>query len=128
VRWKAFFRDVAIIFGLTLFSGFLIGLAGGEGGRRVLAIALSNLIFSTIGFLISGCLTKVNRWRHLATVVAGVWILGLINLLFGVTPIQWALSIVFIVLTAAVGGALSFLFVGAPKDELAANTGASTTS
>ena len=82
---------------------------GTTGSMR--AIALSNLVFGTIGFVISGALAKGNRWRHLAWVGLGVWLAGLINVfLSGFAIRQWLISIFVVAIMAGVGGGLSYLF------------------
>ena len=105
-------RDVVIIVALTAFGGFVIGLTGAlasQGG--MLAIVASNLLLGTVGFVISGCLARDNRWRHLAYVAVGVWLFGLVNVLFfGFGIIQWCLSSIAVGSMMGVGGALSYVF------------------
>lgn len=105
-------RDVAIVVGLTFIGGLIIGLAGpATPQRKVLAIVISNLSLGTLGFVISGCLAVGDRWRHLAYVALGVWLFGLVNVIFmGFSVIQWVLSIIAVTLMTAVGGALSYIF------------------
>ena len=113
VRLGPVLRDVAIIWMLTMIGGFIIGVsgAGGTSPRAVAAIALSNVLLGTIGFVISGCLAPARRWNHLAAVALGVWITGLVNVaIMGITLMQWAASAVLIALMMGLGGALSYLF------------------
>jgi hypothetical protein len=114
---KAVIRDVLIIFALTYLSGFVIGLSGAAKGANYLAaIAIGNIIFSIVGFTISGALARTNRFKHLVQVALGVWLLGLINIfLVGTTIKAWALSVIFIVIAMGIGGLLSYLFARSPK-------------
>lgn len=106
-------RDVGIVFGLTLLGGFVIGLASAGAPRGPLflaAIGISNLLFSTLGFFITGCLTVESRWLHLWLVGLGLWIASLLNVAFGVaTVVQWMFASIFIAITLGIGGGLSAL-------------------
>jgi hypothetical protein len=101
-----------VIFLITFLGGFVIGLAGPmEPSRKAIALAVSNIIFGSIGFAISGSLVKVNRFHHLGVVAIGVWLVSLINVIaFGLSFANWALSIVIILIMMGLGGAISFLF------------------
>ena len=104
-------RDTAILWGLTFVGGFIIGVAGiANSARGTMAIVISNMVLGTIGFVIAGCLAPGNRWPHLAMVAFGLWLAGLLNLMFGISILQWAVSIVFIGIMMVVGGALSYAF------------------
>jgi len=105
-------RDVVIIFALTFIGGFVVGLAASPTSQRgMLAIAASNMLLGTVGFVISGCLTVGNRWRHLFYVAVGVWLMGLMNVLFfGFGVVQWFFGIFGVSLMMGVGGALSYIF------------------
>lgn len=112
VRVGPILRDIAIIVGLTFIGGFVIGLAGSyRSPRGMLAIAASNILLGTVGFVISGCLAPGNRWRHLAYVGLGVWLFGLFNVLFlGFGIVQWFFGIILVALMMGVGGAISYAF------------------
>jgi len=116
MRWGAIIRDVIIIWILTALAGFVVGITGAEGNRYVLGIAFANLIFGTVGFCISGCLSKSNRWKHLNIVALGVWLVGLINVsIIPITIISWFFGIIFIYIMMGIGGGLSCIFVKTPK-------------
>ncbi len=126
IEWKGVARDVAIVFVLTFLGGLVVGftssLTGGE--VNVLAIALSNIIFGTVGFTISGCIVKINRFRHLYQVALGVWLLSLVNVALGLVDIQqWLVSILSVLLMMGMGGGLSYLFVRTPPVEPPAGAG-----
>jgi uncharacterized membrane protein AbrB (regulator of aidB expression) len=108
-------RDVVIVWALTSAAGFVIGLAiAGSptpAPQLALVIALSNMIFGTVGFVISGCLARGDRWRHLAYVALGVWVTGLVNVVvLGATLRTWVLSALFVVVMMGLGGAISYVF------------------
>ena len=73
LNWKGVARDVGIVFVLTFLGGLVVGLTSGLTGAEVnvIAIALSNIVFGTVGFTISGCIVKINRFRHLYQVLHG---------------------------------------------------------
>jgi hypothetical protein len=112
VRVGPIIRDVVIIVALTAIGGFVIGLTGALTSQRgMLAIMASNLLLGTVGFVISGCLARGNRWRHLAYVAVGVWLFGLINVLFfGFGIVQWFFSSIAVGLMMGLGGAVSYAF------------------
>jgi hypothetical protein len=105
-------RDTAIVVVFTAIGGFVIGLAGAFGTQRgMLAMIASNFLLGTIGFVVSGCLSRGNRWRHLSFVALGVWLFGLVNVaFFGFTIIQWIISSFAIAMMMGIGGALSYVF------------------
>jgi len=112
-------RDTVIVVVLTAVGGFIIGLVEAIGTERELhASAASTLLLGTIGFVISGFLSRGNRWRHLGFVAFGVWLFGLVNVaLFGLTITQWIFSSIGIALMMGLGGALSYIF---RRDDLSA--------
>jgi hypothetical protein len=111
-------RDVAIVWGLTFLGGFVIGFAAGFTGAaqdparmlifREVGIVL-NAVLAVTGFVIVGCLKGGNRWQHLCIVALLAWASGLLNLLFGETPVQWMLGLPFVFIYMAVGGGISYL-------------------
>ena len=108
----AIFRDVAIVVALTAIGGFVIGLSGGlRSSNGMTAIAVSNILLGTVGFIISGCLANGNRWRHLGFVALGVWLFGIVNIVFfGISIAQWIYSAFAIAMMTGVGGGLSYIF------------------
>jgi hypothetical protein len=110
-------RDVIVLFLLTAIGGFLVGLAVPGNWRRSPALLVSNLLFLVLGFAISASLARVNRWQHIAAVAAAVWVVSVLNIvLFGVTFVDWFLSLIGTGLTMAIGGGLSYLFAPAPAN------------
>jgi cation transport ATPase len=114
--WPAVFRDVALVWVLTLLAGFVVGLGGPTGERRQLPYGAASFVFGTVAFTIAGCLTPVHRFRHLSVVAAITWATSIVNVLLGLGTIgAWTLSIVFSFALVAAGGSLSFLFVRQPQ-------------
>jgi hypothetical protein len=110
--WISVARDVAIVLFLTFIGGVIIGVAGGGRDLSMTALAISNLLLGSIGFCIAGCLTRVDRWKHLLVVALIVWLFGLVNVaFFHVNLVQWLFSSIAVLLMMAIGGGLSFLFV-----------------
>ena len=111
VRWKDVFRDVAVIWVMTFLGGYIFAISTTYTKPPVLAIAAMNILLMVVGFTISGCLAKVDRFGHLSTVATCIWLLGLFN---AVTPYftlqRWMVSIIPIIFSASVGGACS-LFI-----------------
>jgi hypothetical protein len=112
VRFGPIIRDVAIIVALTFIGGFILGFFGMLRTQfGMLAIVISNLVLGTAGFAISGCLARGNRWRHLASVALGVWLFGLVNVVFmGIGIIPWIFSSIAVAVMMGIGGALSYVF------------------
>ena len=120
-------RDVIIVTVLSCLGGFIVGFASTSGHNSPLyiySLAVSNSLFLTIGFTISGCLAVGNRWRHLAIVAAIVWVVSIFNVIFfGLTFIQWAASVVAIAIFALIGGGISLLFKRKSLVEISSNAG-----
>ena len=78
----------------------------------------SNIFWGTVGFAISGCLAKVQRFKHLLMVAVGLWLVSFVNVAMGLTPVQfWAVGFLLILLMMGLGGGLSYLFVRTPQTE-----------
>lgn len=109
-------RDVAIIFGLTVLGGYLLGVSKPYGRIPDHTIALTNLGMATVGFTIAGCLAPTGyRWAHLRAVALGLWLVSSVNIFLGIaTPAQWALGSIFVAILMAVGGGLSYFFKADP--------------
>ena len=118
IQWKALIRDAIIVLILTFLGGFVIGIASAGRAMAMEVIGISNMIFMIVGFTVSGCIAKVNRFRHLLHVAVAVWLLSVFNVLFYAIGLgQWLLSIVAIVIAMLIGGGVSYIFVRTPKEE-----------
>ena len=126
INWIAVARDVSIVFGLVLVSSFaaaqLIQAQGEE--VTVVMIGLSNIFWGTVGFAISGCLAKMQRFKHLFIVAIGLWLVSFVNVAMGLTQVQvWAAGFLLILVMMGLGGGLSYLFVRTPQAEQPASDG-----
>jgi hypothetical protein len=121
VRWFAAFRDTAIIWLLTFFGGFIIGMAGAGGNEDQVAAALvvSNLVLGSIGFTLSACLARSQRFEHLVMVGLLTWLISLPNVfLFEMMTLsQWFFSSLFVAFIMFAGLGLSYVFVRTPAGE-----------
>ena len=108
----AIIRDIALLWVLTLAGGFIAGFAsaGSDLSRRAMAIAISNVLFSIIGFVVVGCLVGGRRWKHLLVVTVILWLTSLINLIFGIGLRQWLISLPVLLILMGIGGGISYLF------------------
>ena len=118
-------RDVTVLFILVFASGYLadqiITAMGASVTQEV--IGLSSLFWGVVGFTISGCLARVNRWAHLSMVALIFWFACAANVVAGITPITaWAAGSVLILIMMGLGGGLSYLFVKTPQAESATPT------
>lgn len=119
IKWKALTRDVIVIFILTFLGGFVIGVAAGATGSEIPmgAIGISNILFMSVGFTISGAMAKTNRFGHLRHVALAVWILSAVNIFLpAIGVITWLSSIIGIGISMLIGGAISFIFVKKPTE------------
>jgi hypothetical protein len=116
IKWAAVARDVVIVFVLTFLVGFVVRLSGAS--PDFVAIAVSNLFLGVVGFTISGCLARGNRWRHLLLMAIAVWLLSLTNVLLlgSESLVWWIFSVIPISLAASLGGGMSYLFVRSVPD------------
>lgn len=120
INWIAVARDVSIVFGLVLVSSFAAAQLIQATGEEVtaLVIGLSNFFWGTVGFTISGCLARIQRFKHLFIVATGLWLVSFVNVAMGLTPVQmWAAGFLLILLMMGLGGGLSYLFVRTPQGE-----------
>lgn len=126
IRWSALIRDVSIVFGLVLASSFAAAQIVQAMGEEVtpLVIGLSNIFWGTVGFTISGCLARVQRFKHLFLVAIGLWLVSFVNVAAGLTRLPvWAVGFLLILAMMGLGGGLSYLFVRTPQAEPAASDG-----
>jgi hypothetical protein len=94
-------RDVVLVVALIVMGG----------PPQSSGLTAGSLLLGGVGFLISGRMSTRNRWRHLTYVTLGVWLTGLIKVLFmRVGFSQWLLHIFPLLVMVACGGALSYVF------------------
>jgi len=118
VNFIAIARDISIVFGLVVASSFAAAQIIQAMGEEVtpLVIGLSNFFWGIVGFTISGCLAKVQRFKHLLMVAVGLWLLSFVNVAMGLTrPEVWAVGFLLILAMMGLGGGLSYLIVKTPQ-------------
>lgn len=118
LNFIAIVRDVSIVFGLVVASSFAAAQIIQAMGAEVTAgvIGLSNFFWGTVGFTISGCLARVQRFKHLLMVAVGLWLVSFVNVAMGLTPLLTQVAgLLLILLMMGLGGGLSYLFVRTPK-------------
>jgi hypothetical protein len=126
INWIAVARDVSIVFGLVLVSSFAAAYLIQAQGEEVtaLVIGLSNIFWGTVGFAISGCLARIQRFKHLLIVAIGLWLVSFVNVAMGLTQVQvWVAGFLLILTMMGLGGGLSYLFVRTPQAEQPASDG-----
>lgn len=112
IRWRAVARDVGIVVLFSVLGGFVVGVAGTDSQRTVIALGISNVLFGIVAFAIVGCLTPTNRFKHLAIVAAVAWLLSVVNVIFfGVPVVGWLISLAITAVVTAIGGGISLLLV-----------------
>lgn len=124
----AIIRDVVLINVVTFILGFFLGFAMPNHSfeEMIPTIALFNIVILTLGFLISGCAAKVNRFRHLRAVAILIWLGSIVNIYIipGASLLTWLISSIPIAITMLIGGGLSFLVVPNTTDSNATNKNA----
>lgn len=126
INWIAVSRDVSIVVGLVLVSSFAAAQFIQATGEEVtaLVIGLSNFFWGTVGFTISGCLIKTQRFKHLFIVAFGLWLVSFVNVAMGLTQVQvWVAGFLLILTMMGLGGGLSYLFVRTPSPGQPASDG-----
>lgn len=115
---RAVLRDVIVLFALTGLGGFIVGLSGAQGEEVFVAVGISNMLFSVVGFCISGCRATGKRFRHLRNVAVVAWLASLMNpvLFEEITFDMWFVGLIPLAVCMGLGGALSYLFVPSSKD------------
>lgn len=116
---KTILKDVAILWVLTFIGGLILGVglgaAGVQGPSGQIAIGLSNVLFSIVGFCISGASAKINRFNHLIKVAIAFWLINAINIVVvHVSITQWVSSLPITLIAMGIGGGISFLFSPSP--------------
>ena len=109
-------RDVLMIYCFTFVGGLVTGRFVAPGPARMKFLIVLSLFLQIAGFTISGCVVKINRFKHLFIVAIGLWIVNLSSVALGLFSFTtWLISLVSILLTMLIGGGISFLLVRPPK-------------
>ena len=114
IDWRSVLRDALGV----LLLGFLGGLIGdaisGDASRGIRTV--STIVLMTAGFCLSGCLAKRARFKHLALVAVGVWLIGtIVSAISAGGSLVWSLGDLALVLVAMLlGGLISLAIVRPP--------------
>ncbi len=121
-------RDTIYIFVFTIVGGLLNSFAidhlFGDGFLRTIILFCCIMAMLTLGFTVSACLVRGNRWFHLFQVALGIWLIGeVLSFVHSYNHyarpqrlIDLILWIVMVAFGMLVGGTLSYLFKrGGPK-------------
>ena len=107
-------RDVTIIWVLSFLGGMVAGVAGPRQNTETVwtstGVVFADVLFGIVGFCISGCLAKGNRWKHLGYVAFFVLLTSIVNVFLRLAFELWLLSVFGIFAWMGVGGGLSYLF------------------
>ena len=110
ISWPRVVRDALGIALLVAVGGLLVASCAGvgSGGVPMPHVAASNFALALLGFVIAGAMTREGRGRHLFTVAAIVWLLGLTSVLWlGIAFRQWLVSGLAIFFACLFGGAIA---------------------
>ena len=113
-NWLKVFRDVAAIWVLCAVGQLVvIAIWGGVG----LAHIVASFVFPVIGFTVSGCLARVDRFEHLFHVALFLWMTGLINVFLRTNDfVSFGKNFgIWFLIVMGAGGALSLIFVRRTK-------------
>ena len=103
MKWKIIIRDAVLIFILTFIGTTLAGVALVFVDIPV-GSGMVSIVFTVIGFTISGLLTRTDRPRHLLMVAVLYWVLGLSDLFLGIPLASWFASGIGVLFSCVVGG------------------------
>ena len=120
-------RDVLIVYGLTFLGGCIIGIMFAIRNGRApevrdfgVGIQILEVLLLILGFTISGCLARGNRWVHLSVVALIIWGLGFTNVLYlGQSIAHWIANSFIIAMAMGMGAGLSFLVKNDLEPEVA---------
>lgn len=110
MNWIRVGLDAILIALLVVVGGLVVSAVwgAGQGGVPMPAVAASNVVLSTAGFVVAGARTRERRGRHLFTVAALVWLLGILNVpLLRISLGQWLASALAILVACVIGGGIA---------------------
>ena len=114
IDWRAILRDALGVL-LLGFLGALIGDAlSGDPNGGIQAVLV--IVMMTAGFCVSGCLAERARFKHLALVAAGVWLIGtIVSAISAGASFSLSLSDIGLIAAAMLlGGLISLAIVKPP--------------
>jgi hypothetical protein len=118
MKWKIIVRDAVLIFILTVLGAALAEIAPLLDDKIAAAIVdipvelfagMVSIALTSIGFAISGLLTRTDRLRHLLMVAGLCWVLGLGRLFDGFSLASWFVGGIWIFSSCLAGGGVAAL-------------------
>lgn len=115
IDWLVTLRDVFLVLVVAFLGSFLSAILSGADGRAVMLGAFVSL---AVAFFLVAQLARQDRFRHLAVVGGGVWILGsTINLVSGRTRVEWlGYALLMVAASAFLGGLASMAMARTSSD------------
>jgi hypothetical protein len=114
IEWRSVLRDALGVLLIGSLGGWAGGALSDEPNGAV--PSASAVVLMTVGFCVSGCLAKQARFKHLALVAMGVWLIGTILKL--ISPdgslVQLLAALPQIFLAMLLGGLVSLAIVRPP--------------
>jgi hypothetical protein len=102
MRIKNYLRDMGIFLAIYFAGNFMWAAF-----QRGVPIGRLGMIIGAFGFFAVGTMTKAKRIYSLALVAISLWVITSYSILLGARPVDWAVTIFPIALTAVIGGVLS---------------------
>src|SRR6266849_10391510 len=99
---KNYLRDLGIFLAIYYCGHFMWATF-----QRGVPIGRLGMIIGTFGFFAVGKVTKAKLIPSLGLVAVSLWMITSYSILLGARPIDWAVTILPIALTAVIGGVLS---------------------
>jgi hypothetical protein len=114
IDWRSVLRDALAVLLLGFLGGFIGAAIGGDASKGMRTASV--LVTMTAGFCVSGCLAKQARFKHLALVAVGVWLIGtIVGAISTGGSFVWSLGDLALVLVAMLlGGLISCAIVRPP--------------
>ena len=114
IDWRAVLRDALGVLLLGFLGALVGGALGGDLNGGIQAVLV--IVMMTAGFCASACLAKQARFKHLALVSEGVWLIGTIvsAISAGESFVLPLGDLALIVVAMLLGGLISLGIVRAP--------------
>ena len=114
IDWRVVLRDALGVLLLGFLGGLVGGALGGDSSRGIQPTSV--IVMMTAGFCVSGCLAKQARFKHLALVATGVWLIGtIVSAISAGGSFVWSLgNLALIVAAMLLGGLISLAIVKPP--------------
>ena len=118
IDWLAVIRDLIIIW-VVMFPGlFLIALYEAQLSQAWFAKPILYILVGSVGFAISGCIARIDRFEHLFIVAIIFWLTTFFAVLLDYTMFPfWFFGIIHILIMMGIGGGLSLIFVPNPRQQ-----------